>query len=91
MGSQKSAKRALERNTSNAHLFSLLRTTLRYPFIAKTGIKPRVSNVVSMFNLGTKLNLKHIALHAKNAEYNPKRFAAVIMRIREPKVTQPFF
>jgi len=31
-------------------------------------------------------DLKTIALHARNAEYNPKRFAAVIMRIREPKV-----
>ena len=32
--------------------------------------------------MGVKLDLKKIALHARNAEYNPKRFAAVIMRIR---------
>ena len=32
---------------------------------------------------GVKLDLKKIALHARNAEYNPKRFAAVIMRIRQ--------
>ena len=31
------------------------------------------------------------ALHARNAEYNPKRFAAVIMRIREPKTTALIF
>jgi len=35
--------------------------------------------------------LKTIALHARNAEYNPKRFAAVIMRIREPKTTALIF
>ena len=28
---------------------------------------------------------------ARNAEYNPKRFAAVIMRIREPKTTALIF
>ena len=39
----------------------------------------------------TNLDLKHIALHARNAEYNPKRFAAVIMRIREPKATALIF
>ncbi|KAK4052389.1 TATA-binding protein (TBP) [Microbotryomycetes sp. JL201] len=38
-----------------------------------------------------QLDLKTIALHARNAEYNPKRFAAVIMRIREPKTTALVF
>ena len=33
-------------------------------------------------NLGTKLDLKTIAMRARNSEYNPKRFSAVIMRIR---------
>ena len=40
---------------------------------------------------GGQLDLKTIALHARNAEYNPKRFAAVIMRIREPKTTALIF
>lgn len=35
--------------------------------------------------------MKTIAMHARNAEYNPKRFAAVIMRIREPKTTALIF
>jgi len=35
--------------------------------------------------------LNVIALHARNAEYNPKRFAALIMRIREPKSTALIF
>jgi transcription initiation factor TFIID TATA-box-binding protein len=37
------------------------------------------------------LDLKKIALHARNAEYNPKRFAAVIMRIRDPRTTALIF
>lgn len=37
------------------------------------------------------MDLKKIALRARNAEYNPKRFAAVIMRIREPRTTALIF
>lgn len=46
---------------------------------------------MSTVNLNCKLDLKKIALHARNAEYNPKRFAAVIMRIREPRTTALIF
>lgn len=55
------------------------------------GIQPQLQNIVSTVNLGCKLDLKKIALHARNAEYNPKRFAAVIMRIREPRTTALIF
>lgn len=48
-------------------------------------------NVVSTANLGCLLELKRIVQGAKNTEYNPKRFAAVIMRIREPKATALIF
>jgi transcription initiation factor TFIID TATA-box-binding protein len=48
-------------------------------------------NVVSTVNLQCRLDLKKIALGARNAEYNPKRFAAVIMRIRDPKTTALIF
>jgi transcription initiation factor TFIID TATA-box-binding protein len=37
------------------------------------------------------LDLKHISLNARNAEYNPRRFAAVIIRLREPKTTALVF
>lgn len=50
-----------------------------------------IRNIVSTVNLTCKLDLKKIALHARNAEYNPKRFAAVIMRIREPRTTALIF
>lgn len=55
------------------------------------GIVPMIQNVVATTNLGVQLELKRIALRARNAEYNPKRFAAVIMRIREPKTTALIF
>ena len=35
-----------------------------------------VRNIVSTVNLGIKLNLKDIAMRARNAEYNPKVCAA---------------
>ncbi|KAI9208505.1 TATA-box-binding protein [Polychytrium aggregatum] len=56
-----------------------------------SGIVPTLQNIVATVNLECKLDLKTIALHARNAEYNPKRFAAVIMRIREPKTTALIF
>ncbi|NXG16287.1 TBPL2 protein, partial [Grallaria varia] len=56
-----------------------------------SGIVPQLQNIVSTVNLACKLDLKNIALHARNAEYNPKRFAAVIMRIREPRTTALIF
>ncbi|TKY63619.1 TATA-box-binding protein [Spatholobus suberectus] len=56
-----------------------------------SGIVPTLQNIVSTVNLDCKLDLKTIALQARNAEYNPKRFAAVIMRIREPKTTALIF
>ncbi|XP_054707139.1 uncharacterized protein LOC129216944 [Uloborus diversus] len=61
------------------------------PSSADPGIIPQLQNIVSTVNLGCKLDLKKIALHARNAEYNPKRFAAVIMRIREPRTTALIF
>lgn len=54
-------------------------------------IIPQLQNIVSTVNMGSRLDLKKIALHARNAEYNPKRFAAVIMRIREPRTTALIF
>ena len=55
--------------------------------IVRFGVKSRellikIHVAGSTVNMGVKLDLKKIALHARNAEYNPKRFAAVIMRIR---------
>jgi transcription initiation factor TFIID TATA-box-binding protein len=56
-----------------------------------SGIKPTLQNIVATCNLACDLDLKTIAMYARNAEYNPKRFAAVIMRIRDPKTTALIF
>mmetsp|Transcript_31856 Transcript_31856/g.71578 ORF Transcript_31856/g.71578 Transcript_31856/m.71578 type:complete len:217 (-) Transcript_31856:48-698(-) len=55
------------------------------------GIAPAYQNVVATVNLGCKLNLRTIAQRARNAEYRPTHFDAVIMRIREPKTTALIF
>ncbi|KAI6186721.1 CBN-TBP-1 protein [Aphelenchoides besseyi] len=52
---------------------------------------PVMQNVVCTVSLGCQLDLKKIALHTRNAEYNPKRFNAVIIRIREPRSTALIF
>ena len=57
----------------------------------KNNSLPKLQNIVSTANLKCVLDLREIALRAKNAEYNPKKFAAVIMRIKEPKTTALIF
>ena len=44
-------------------------------------------NIAATVNLSCILNLKDIALRAKNTEYNPKRFGALIMRIRSTRIS----
>ena len=66
-----------------------IKNSLNFPMNKET--EPKLQNIVSTANLGCQLKLRQIALQARNAEYNPKRFAAVIMRIREPKTTALIF
>jgi transcription initiation factor TFIID TATA-box-binding protein len=54
-------------------------------------ILPKIENIVSTANLNCQLNLREIALQIKNAEYNPKRFSAVITKLKEPKTTALIF
>mmetsp|Transcript_22571 Transcript_22571/g.25396 ORF Transcript_22571/g.25396 Transcript_22571/m.25396 type:complete len:252 (-) Transcript_22571:1205-1960(-) len=49
--------------------------------------EPLIKNVVASARLNCPIDLKLVALKARNAEYNPKRFPAVIMRLRDPKTT----
>jgi transcription initiation factor TFIID TATA-box-binding protein len=46
---------------------------------------------VATVNVSCKLELKVIARKCRNCEYNPRRFAAVVMRIRNPKTTALIF
>ena len=51
----------------------------------------RIQNMSSTANFGVPLDLKQIALKCRNTEFNPKRFGAVIMRLREPRATALIF
>lgn len=42
-------------------------------------------------NLNCLFDLKFIVMHSRNATYNPKRFPAAVLRIREPKATALVF
>ena len=58
--------------------------------------KPSFVNIVSTAclipeNYSFKLDLRKIANWCRNVEYNPKRFSAAVMRIREPKATGLIF
>ncbi|XP_075533834.1 uncharacterized protein LOC142566828 [Dermacentor variabilis] len=69
----------------------LLTATPPLPCLGSHGIVPQLQNIVATVNLCCPLDLRQIALRARNAEYNPRRFAAVIMRIREPRTTALLF
>ncbi|AAF24005.1 TATA binding protein of transcription factor IID (nucleomorph) [Guillardia theta] len=85
----------------NLHAFDVIRTrgpsteaqssVVPFRAVRANEITPNIQNVVSTVSLGIQLDLKRIALKARNAEYNPRRFAAVIMRIRDPKTTALIF
>ncbi len=47
--------------------------------------------MVVSFNMGCPLDLRSIAMRARNSEFNPKRFGACILRIREPRTTAMLF
>ena len=52
---------------------------------------PKISNIVCGVNLNCRFELKKVAMSARNAIYNPKRFPAAVLRIREPKATALVF
>ena len=89
-------KNFLERNINNRDLETITDANKQneltlFPVSRMNEITPNIQNVVCTVNLGVQLDLKRIALKARNAEYNPRRFAAVIMRIRDPKTTALIF
>jgi transcription initiation factor TFIID TATA-box-binding protein len=52
---------------------------------------PRVVNIVASAQLGMQIELFQVASNIRNAEWNPRRFHAVIIRIQEPKATALVF
>ena len=55
------------------------------------GCRIKLQNITATVNLSTNLNLKKINLKTRFSEYSPKRFPAVILRIRKPKTTALVF
>ncbi|KAH8740791.1 TATA-binding protein [Cryptosporidium ryanae] len=60
------------------------------PIVSKT-IVPEIQNIIASVHLKCELDLRLIAISARNAEYNPKKVNAVVMRLREPKCTGLLF
>ncbi|KAI5316360.1 hypothetical protein L3X38_036067 [Prunus dulcis] len=60
---------------------------LQHPGTETLGDQPEADGGFEVLSL----DLRQIALEARNAEYNPKCFATVIVRIREPKTTALIF
>ena len=54
---------------------------------ADNGIELTVQEVTASCDLACEVNLERVARRYRGASYNPKRFAAVIMRLRSPKTT----
>ena len=55
------------------------------------GIDVRLQNLVATTDLRADLNLETIQHQVRNAEYNPAKFAACVIRIREPRATALVF
>ncbi|KAI9715193.1 MAG: TATA-box-binding protein [Chrysothrix sp. TS-e1954] len=52
---------------------------------------PKLQNFTATVNLHCQIDLSTLNQSARNTEYNPKRFAAVILRIRSPRTTSLVF
>ena len=61
----------------------------RQHITAVEGIVPTLQNIVATVNLDCRLDLKTIALHARNAEYNPKVCAFVPDHIARRRTSTP--
>ncbi|XP_076021386.1 TATA-box-binding protein-like [Genypterus blacodes] len=70
---------------------SLTPITTAKPAAEISGLVPQLQNIVSTVNLGCQLELKTIARRGRNVEYNPRRFAALTMRMRKPRTTALIF
>ena len=55
------------------------------------GIVIQIQNITATVDMGVRLNLVNIASKCHNTEYNPKKFGACVMRLREPKTTMLLF
>ena len=89
LGSMQPSSSSSSSSSSDAAFPAPLMPLLPQPRIIT--IVPKIQNLVCSVSLGLDVDPKAIAMRARNAEYNPKRFAACILRLREPKSTALLF
>ena len=75
----------------NAHTASVAGSVIHADGLAGDKLLIRIQNMSSTANLGVRVDLKKIALKCRNTEFNPRRFGAVIMRLRDPQATALIF
>lgn len=51
----------------------------------------QLQNLTGTADVGCRLDLRKLAMAARNAEYNPGRFSGVVMRLRDPRSTALIF
>jgi transcription initiation factor TFIID TATA-box-binding protein len=87
-----SAASMVATNPKNPHTPSLAGSVIEAPDGISGGtLLIRIQNIASTADLGVRLDLKKIALKCRNTEFNPRRFGAVVMRLREPRATALIF
>jgi transcription initiation factor TFIID TATA-box-binding protein len=86
-----SAAKEADKTTPSQHAPSLAGSVIEATAEGGEKLLIRIQNMSSTANLGVTLDLKKIALKCRNTEFNPRRFGAVIMRLREPRATALMF
>lgn len=74
-----------------ARPISITKHGLRQFVESQHGLRLYLQNCVASCDLSCNPDLPHLATHARNVEYNPRRFAAAITRLNEPKCTSLVF
>lgn len=89
--SQRHAGTTAATAAASAYTPSLAGSVIEATDVSGNPLLIRIQNIASTANLGIRLDLKKIALKCRNTEFNPRRFGAVIMRLREPRATALIF
>lgn len=90
--SSSSSSREIPVSSSSSSFSSSSSSSQREPpSPVNMSIQLKMQNIMATVNLGCRVELDKITQTVRNAEYNPKRFQAVIMRIREPRTTALIF
>ena len=89
---EETSQELLATDPKNSHAPSLAGSVIEcHDEVGDRTLLIRIQNIASTANLGVRLDLKKIALKCRNTEFNPRRFGAVIMRLREPRATALIF